>query len=167
VLIPINEEVRHFLYGVARSIAARRIVEFGTSYGVSTLYLAAALRDNGGGLVISSELEKSKVTKANQNIAAAGLADLVEIREGDARQTLQNFDEPIDLLFLDGWNELYEDILHLLLPHLRPRSVVVADDLDLFPAELVNYLSYVRDPSHGFISVQLPIDDGLEYSVKL
>jgi predicted O-methyltransferase YrrM len=167
VLIPIDEEVGKFLYGVVRSSSARRIVEFGTSYGISTIYLAAALRDNGSGLVIGSELESSKVSKATQNLTAAGLADLVEIRAGDALQTLRDLDEPIDLLFLDGWKELYLDVFHLVLPKLRSGAIVIADDVDIFPAELANYLDYVRNSAHGFVSTKLPIDDGMEYSVKL
>jgi predicted O-methyltransferase YrrM len=166
-LLPIAPDVGHFLYNLARSINAKRIVEFGTSFGVSTIYLAAALRDNGGGLAIGSELESSKVTKAVENLTQAELLPFVEIRAGDALQTLANLDGAIDLLFLDGWNDLYLDVLLLLLDKLRSRSVVLADDLKLFPEELAPYLDYVRNPANGFISVTLPIDDGIEYSVKL
>ncbi|MCQ4380070.1 class I SAM-dependent methyltransferase, partial [Clostridioides difficile] len=73
---------------LARSGGARSIVEFGTSFGISTLHLAAALRDNGGGRLVTSEFEPSKGVRARANLAAAGLADLVEIREGDALRTL-------------------------------------------------------------------------------
>jgi predicted O-methyltransferase YrrM len=166
-LLPIAPDVGYFLYNIARSINAKRIVEFGTSYGVSTIYLAAALRDNGGGLAIGSELEGSKVTKAVENLAQAELLPFVEIRAGDALQTLDNLDGEIDLLFLDGWNDLYLDVLLLLLDKLRSRSVILADDLKLFPEELAPYLDYVRDRANGFVSVTLPIDDGIEYSVKL
>jgi predicted O-methyltransferase YrrM len=72
----------------ARFARARNIVEFGTSCGISTLHLAAALRDNGGGRLIRSEFERSKVARARKNLAAGGLSDLVEVREGDALETL-------------------------------------------------------------------------------
>jgi len=167
VLLPISRDVGRLLYGIARSIFAKRIVEFGTSFGVSTIYFAAALHDNGGGLVISSELESSKVAKANLHLAEAGLAKYAEIRAGDALQTLRDTGGTIDLLFLDGWKEHTLDVLHLTLGNLRRGSVVLADDLLLFPDLLAPYLDYVRNPVNGFVSVAIPLDDGIEYSLKL
>lgn len=165
--LPILKSGGQFLYAVARSIAAAHIVEFGTSLGVSTIYFAAALRDGGGGLVIGSELESTKVAKANQHVAEAGLSEFVEIRAGDALQTLRDTGGTIDLLFLDGWKELYLDVLKLVLPHLLPGAVVLADDMNLFPDHVAAYLAFVRDPANGFVSVMLPLDDGIEYSVKV
>ena len=86
--LAVSRETGTLLYMLARAINARTIIEFGTSFGVSTLHLAAALRDNGGGKLITSEFEPTKIARARANIAAGGLADLVEIREGDALQTL-------------------------------------------------------------------------------
>ncbi|MUG94872.1 methyltransferase [Scytonema sp. UIC 10036] len=166
-LLPISTDVGKFIYGIARSISAKRIVEFGTSYGISTIYLAAALRDIGGGLVIGSELESNKVARATQNIAEAGLSQFVEIRAGDALQTLRHPGGVVDLLFLDGWKNLCLEVLHLVSGNLRSGSVILADDLSLFPEELASYLEYVRNPVNGFVSVTLPLGDGLEYSVKL
>lgn len=167
VLLPISREAGRFLYAAARSIAARRIVEFGTSFGVSTIYFAAALRDGGGGRVIGSELEPGKVAKAAEHIAEAGLAEFAEVRAGDAMETLRDAGGTIDLLFLDGWKDLYLDVLHLVSPHLREGSLVVADDVTIFPAELAGYLAHVRNPANGFVSVTLPLGDGFEYSVKI
>ena len=82
-------------------------------------------------------------------------------------QTLRNAGGLIDVLFLDGWKELYLDVLHLTAPSLRPGSVVLADDVSLFPDQLAPYLDYVRNPAHGFVSVLVPIGDGIEYSVRL
>src|SRR5208337_3284336 len=107
VLLPVSKDAGRFLYAVARSISAKRILEFGTSFGVSTIYFAAAVADNGGGLVIGSELEGSKVAKANQHLAEAGLSQSAEIRPGDALQTLRDVGGTIDLLFLDGWKLMY------------------------------------------------------------
>jgi predicted O-methyltransferase YrrM len=167
VLLPISRDVGRFLYGIARSISAKRIVEFGTSYGVSTLYFAAALCDNGGGVVIGSELEESKVAKANGHLAEAGLSQFAEIRAGDALQMLRETGGTIDLLFLDGWKELSLDVLRITLGSLHRGSVVLADDVLLFPDLLAPYLDHVRNPANGFISVAIPLGDGIEYSVKL
>jgi predicted O-methyltransferase YrrM len=167
VLLPVSRDAGRFLYAVARSIPAKRIVEFGTSFGISTIYFAAALRDNGGGLVIGSELESGKVAKAVRHLTEAGVSDHADIRAGDAMQTLRDTGGTIDVLFLDGWKELYLDVLHLTAAHLRRGSVVLADDVALFPDQLAPYVDYVRDPAHGFVSVLVPIGDGIEYSVKL
>jgi len=166
-LLPISRDTGRFLYGVARSIAAKRIVEFGSSFGVSTIYLAAALCDSGGGLVVGSELESGKVARAYEHLAEAGLAKYAEIRAGDALHTLRDPGGAIDLLFLDGWKELTLDVLLLVLPSIRPGAVVMADDLDLFPDLLAPYLNFVRNTANGFISAPISIGDGIEFSVRL
>lgn len=166
VLNSVDREAGRFLYAVARSISAKRIVEFGTSFGVSTIYFAAALKDNGGGLVIGSELEPTKVAKAEQHLAEAGLSQFAEIRPGDAMQTLRDVGS-VDLLFLDGFKLMYLDMLKLLRPSLRQGAVVLADDVTLFPDDVATYLDFLRDPANGFVTATLPLDDGIEYSVKL
>jgi len=82
--LPVSRETGVLLYMLARSTGARSIVEFGTSFGISALHLAAALRDNGGGRLITSECEPSKVMRARAHLVEGGLDDLVEVREGDA-----------------------------------------------------------------------------------
>jgi predicted O-methyltransferase YrrM len=119
--LPVSRETGVLLYQLARSTNARHIVEFGTSFGLSTLYMAAALRDNGGGRLISSEFEPSKIAKAREHLAEGGVSDLVEVREGDALKTLAvDLPESIDLLLLDGAKSLYNDVLALIEPRLRP-----------------------------------------------
>lgn len=137
------------LYMLARSSRARVIVEFGTSFGISTLHLAAALRDNGGGRLITTELEPSKVARAREHIQASGLADLVELRVGDALETLARDVPPhVDLVLLDGAKALYPDILSLVEGHLRPGALVVADNAEHAP----DYLARVRSPEAGYLS---------------
>jgi predicted O-methyltransferase YrrM len=165
LLLPLSRETGRFAYLVARSLGARRIVEFGTSFGVSTLYLAAAVRDNGGGLVLGSELEPSKVLRARENLEEAGLGKYAEIREGDARQTLADVGGPVDLVLLDGWKELYLPLFELLAPQLRDGGVVLADNMTGHSEAVAPYAARVR--SRGFQSVTLPLGDGTEYSVKL
>lgn len=160
--LAVSRDTAHLLYILARSIRARVIVEFGTSFGVSTVHLAAALRDNGGGRLVGSEFEPVKVDQARRNIAAAGLEDLVEIRAGDALETLAGpVPGPIDLLLLDGAKGLYPKILALLEPHLRPGSLIVADNADWSE----EYLALVRAPAGGYMSV--PFGADVELSIKL
>src|ERR1700744_176471 len=125
--LAVSRETATLLYMLARGAGAKTIVEFGTSFGISTLHLAAALRDNGGGRLITSEFEPSKVARARDHLTAGGLIDLVDIREGDALQTLSaDLPATIDLVLLDGAKGLYPDILDLVEKHLRPGALIVA-----------------------------------------
>lgn len=166
--IPVDPDQGKFLYMTARAIGARAIVEFGTSFAISTIYLAAAARENGGG-VIGSEMEEAKVSAARANIAEAGLAPFVDIREGDAMKTLATLEGPIDFLLLDGWKEIYLPMIKLLAPRMRAGAVVLADNIYTFRKTLRPYVAYVQDRANGFDSVTLPIGfgHGMEYSVRL
>ena len=161
--LPVSRATGALLYMLARSTGAHSIVEFGTSFGLSTLHLAAALRDNGaGGRLITCEFEPSKVVRARANLAAAGLDDLVEIREGDALRTLAaGLPGAIDLVLLDGAKALYPEILALLEPRLRPGALVVADNADDSP----EYLARVRSADSGYLST--PFGDDVEVSMRL
>jgi predicted O-methyltransferase YrrM len=160
--LAVSRETGALLYMLARSCGARTIVEFGTSFGISTLHLAAALRDNGGGRLITTEFEPSKVKRARANLTAGGLIDLVEIREGDALQTLSvDLPETIDLLLLDGAKALYPEILSLVESRLRPGAFIVADNADYSP----DYLARVRSPANGYLSV--PFAEDVELSMRL
>ncbi len=162
IYLAVSRETAVLLYMLARNARARSIVEFGTSFGISTLHLAAALKDNGGGRVIGSEFEPSKVVRARENIAAAGLSDFVEIREGDALETLaRDLPESIDLVLLDGAKPLYPRVLALLEPRLRAGALIVADNADMCP----EYLAEVRAPGGGYLSV--PFTEDVELSMRL
>jgi predicted O-methyltransferase YrrM len=160
--LPVSRETGVLLYMLARSSRAQTIVEFGTSFGLSTLHLAAALRDNGGGRLITSEFEPSKVARAKQHLTEGGLIDLVEIREGDALETLSgDLPETIDLVLLDGAKSLYPEILSLVESRLRPGALIVADNADYCP----DYLERVRSPVGCYMST--PFADDVELSMRI
>jgi len=162
VPLAVSRETGTLLYMLARSSKARTVVEFGTSFGISTLHLAAALRDNGGGHLITSEFEPSKAARARHNLTAGGLIDLVDIREGDALQTLStDLPDTIDLLLLDGAKALYPDILSLVESRLRPGALIVADNADHSP----DYLARVRAPVNGYMST--PFGEDVELSMRI
>lgn len=166
VFMPVSRDVGLLLYILTRNRSPDLIVEFGTSFGISTIHLAAAVRDNGQGRVVSTELHGEKIRRARQNLDDAGLLDLVEIREGDALQTLRTLDGEVGLVLLDGWKDLYLPVLKLLEPRLQPGAIVVADDTSLFPDALQSYLDYVRCPGNGYLSVTIPMGDGVEISQR-
>jgi predicted O-methyltransferase YrrM len=165
--IPVSPEGGRLLYTLIRASRPATVVEFGTSFGISTIFLAAAVRDNGTGRVVSTELNAAKVAGARANLAEAGLADVVTILAGDARETLADLPGPVGFVLLDGWKNLYLPILRQLEPLLAAGALVVADDTVSMAAQMTDYLAYVRDPAHGYLSVSFPESDGLEIPCRI
>jgi predicted O-methyltransferase YrrM len=158
-------EVGRLIYLLVRSRHPVLVVEFGTSFGLSAIHIAAALRDNGLGRLITTEQSASKATRAAQHLAQAGLLDLVEIRQGDAFQTLSAV-KGVDLLLLDGWKPLYLPLLKQLEPAFSPGCLVIGDDVTSMVSKLAPYLAYVRDAKNGYLSCEIPLDDGIELSIR-
>ena len=166
IYIPVSPEAGRLLYSLIRAARPSTVVEFGTSFGISTIHLAAAVRDNGAGRVVSTELNAVKAARATANIAEAGLANWVTILEGDALATLATIDTPVEFVLLDGWKYLYLPVLHLLEPRLPPGALVIADDAISLAAQMADYLGYVRDPAHGYLSVPFPDPGDLEITCR-
>lgn len=156
--LSVSPDFGRFLYMCVRACKPTCVVEFGSSMGVSTIYLAAALRDMGGGRVIGTDLEPGKVERARANVAAAGLAEFVEFRVGDARKTLEGgVGSNIDMVMLDGAFTLYLPVLKVLEPHLKPGALIVGENAF---EEAPGYIDYVRDPRNGYLSLPLPFETG-------
>ncbi|GAB2803455.1 class I SAM-dependent methyltransferase [Actinoallomurus bryophytorum] len=162
--LPISARGGELLYALVRACRPETVVEFGTSFGISTIYLAAAVTDNGTGRVFGTEMSTAKIAAAEANLGEAGLADVVTILAGDARDTLADVPGPIGLVLLDGWKDLCLPVLRSLEPRLAPGALVVADDITM--ATMAGYLDYVRDPAHGYVSVAFPVEDGMEVSCR-
>lgn len=170
--VALDPEKCDLCYMLCRSTKARRVVEFGTSFGVSTIYLAAAVRDTvrkdgGEGIVVGTEIEPTKAKVANANVADAGLDKFVDVRVGDARETLKTVGGPVDFLLLDSWIPLVRPVIDVVAPQLRPGAIVVCDNVQMYEREYADYTSFVRNPKNGFRSVLLSHEGGLEISVKL
>ena len=170
-LAAIDRAKGELAYSFCRALQAHRAVEVGTSFGVSTIYLAAAIRDNAAtsavpGQVIGSEIETEKVRAARANIERAGLTDFVEIREGDALEKLRDCGGPVDFLLLDTWIPLVRPAIELIAPQLRSGAIVLCDNVKQFEKEYRDFTDYVRHPANGFRSMLWPGQGGLEISVK-
>lgn len=164
--IPIVPAQGTFLYMQARALNAKNILEFGTSYGISTIYLAKAARDNDG-RVITTEYLPHKAEAARKNLEEAGLSGYVEIWEGDARDTLKNLDMEPDFVLLDGWPDLVFPVFKLIEPRLKKGAVIAIDDVEGFKPSMQDYLDYVRNPANGYISTTIKPDKGMEFTVKV
>jgi len=160
--LPVSAEAGTLLYALTRAIRPETVVEFGTSFGISTIYLGAAVTDNGAGHVITTELSGDKVAAARSNLRQAGVSHAVTVLPGDARETLADVAGPIGLVLLDGWKDLCLPVLRLLEPKLSPGALVAADDIT--HAGMASYLSYIRDPGNGYETVAFPVEDGVEIS---
>ena len=164
--IPVGEEFGRLLYLMARATSARTIVEFGTSFGLSTIYLASALRENGGGHLITCEMEAAKSQRAQTHLAEAGLSDLVEFRIGDALEVLnEGIPSPVDMLLLDGAKPLYFPVLKLIEPFLRLGALITSDNVNT-RMQVSEFTDYIRQPINGYVSVAVPLDDGIELSMR-
>lgn len=161
--LPVRPEVGRLLYQLVRAVRPGLVVEFGTSFGASTVCLAAALRDNGAGLVIGSELHPGKAVRAREHLTRAGVGEFARIRVGDALERLRELPGPVDLLLLDGWKELYLPVLRLLEPALREGALIVSDNLPMLPPE---FLGHVRGAGSGYLSQPLPLGEGIELTLR-
>jgi len=130
VYLSISKEQGQDLKRLIKKNNLKNIVEFGTSFGISTLFLAQGVLETGGH-VITTELIKSKAQKAVENFKKAKVNDLIEVRVGDAMETLKNHQEPVDLLLLDGWKDLYLPLFRLLEPNFHANTFIYVDNADM------------------------------------
>lgn len=171
-MVALERDKAEFCYAMCRALKAKRVVEAGTSFGVSTLFLAAALRDNiaadgGSGVVIGTEHEPEKAKAARANFARAGLDHLIDLREGDLDETLKRIDGEVDFMLVDIWIGAALNALRRVAPHLREGAIVVTDNTTQFRDQYRDYFAFLSDPKNGFRTMTLPFKGGLELSVKL
>ncbi|WUI04120.1 class I SAM-dependent methyltransferase [Spirillospora sp. NBC_00431] len=160
-LLPVAREVGRLLFQLALSKGPVQIVEYGTSFGMSTLFLAAAARETGG-RVIGTEMSEHKAAHAAKNLESAGLSDYADILVGDARTELKKIDGPVGLLLLDGWVPLYLPIFQQLEPHLVPGSLVVADTVAKHADRLDGFYEHVDAQGDRYARTRIPLDDGID-----
>jgi predicted O-methyltransferase YrrM len=168
-LVALDRDKAEFCYQLCRASHARRIVEIGTSHGVSTLYLAAAVHDNvhalgGDGVVIGTEYEPNKASAARAHFAQAGLSRFIDLREGDLRETLKEIGGPVDFLLVDIWIAMARPALAMVAPYLKPGAVVVCDNTEQYRREYADYFAFLD--ANGFRTMTLPFTGGLEMSVR-
>jgi predicted O-methyltransferase YrrM len=156
--LPVTPEAGRLLYALVRATRPSTVVEFGMSLGISAIHLASAVRDNGTGRVVTTELSAAKVATAKKTFAETGLDDLITVLKGDALTTLADIDTPVEFVLLDGWKELYLPVIKLLEPRLSAGALVIADNTSM--DGLRPYLDHVHDPGNGYVSVHFPVREG-------
>ncbi|WVQ94018.1 hypothetical protein IAU59_001096 [Kwoniella sp. CBS 9459] len=177
--IALDREKCWFVYSTILSMGARNVVEAGTSYGVSTIYLALAVSQvlkmhkessssgTGAGKVIATENEPSKAAQAREYWKEAGgeVESLIELREGDLRETLKRDLPTVDLLLLDIWSPLARPTLRIVQPSFRPGSVVITDNITGSASRYADLIEYLNDETNGFRNTNVPYNKGLSVSV--
>lgn len=171
--MPVDRPFGNLLYALIRAARPQTIVEFGTSFGISTIFLAAAVRDNGSsGRIVTTEFMGEKAEVARKNLTQAGLIELIDIRVGDAIQTLRDpLPGPAEFLFLDGEKSRYLDVVKLVEPRMSRGCLIASDNTDQQGAQ--SYLEHVRDPARGYVTSALLTaggpkqQSGHELSVRL
>jgi len=167
LLLPVGPEVGRFLHSLILAKRPARILELGTSYGYSTLFLADAAKQVGG-KVITMELADYKQAEARAQLTKAGLVDVVDFRLGDAVALIQEDPGPFDLVLLDIWKDLYLPCLDAFYPKLSDEAIVAADNM-VFPEmarpDVRKYRAAVR-ALPDMQTALLPIGSGIELSVK-
>jgi len=170
-LVALDRDKAEFCYQLCRALEATRVVEAGTSYGVSTLYLAAAVRDNAlaagsaAGVVIGTEYEPAKAASARATFAAAGLSPFIDLREGDLRQTLRDVGGPVDFMLVDIWIPMARPALELVAPRLRLGAAVICDNTAEYRDEYRDYFDFIASQSPRLRTTTLPFRGGLELTV--
>lgn len=165
LLICVGPDTGRLIEILARSLGAKSILELGTSYGYSTVWLAAAARATGGH-VVSLELAPHKVVYAREQLDRAGLGDRVEFVVGDALDILRERVGPWDFVLIDLWKDLYVPCFDLIRPRLSPGAILVADNMlypDAVRPQAEAYRAHVR-ASAGMDSVLVPVGSGIEIS---
>jgi predicted O-methyltransferase YrrM len=169
-LIALDRDKAEFCYQICRALGARRVVEAGTSFGISTIFLAAAVRDNlhgaRDGIVIGTEYEPEKAKTARDNFTEAGLSEFIDLREGDLRETLADVAGPIDLMLIDIWTPMARPALELVAPRLRDGAVVICDNTEQFRDAYRDYFEFVNNPANRLRTMTLPFEGGLEFTVR-
>ena len=167
-MVALDRDKAEFCYLLCRSLQATRVVEAGTSFGISTLYLAAAVRDNqvAHGVVIGTEYDPKKAEIARANFKEAGLSVFIDLREGDLRHTLKDLGGPVDFMLVDIW-EVAQPALELVSASLRPGAIVVCDNTAVDADEYRDYFEFVNDPSNRFRTMTVPFEGGFELTVRI
>lgn len=166
-LLPIGPEVGAFLHALIVARRPARILELGTSYGYSTLILADAARTVGA-RVVTMELADYKQAHAREQIAAAGLSDVVDFRLGDAVKMIGEDKGPWDFVLLDIWKELYQPCFEALYPKLSEEGVIASDNMihpEMVRPDVRQYRAAVKAKA-DLQTVLLPIGSGIELTVR-
>ncbi|MBB5418734.1 putative O-methyltransferase YrrM [Paraburkholderia sp. JPY171] len=159
-----SAETGRFLRNMVLSHKPARILELGSSCGVSTLYFAEALRILGSGSVVATELDAGKCAQLRAHVEMAGVDAYVDVREGDVFETVAGLDGTFDMVFIDVWADSYLNLFKQIERLLRPGSIVLADNMYTAEDAVRPYKHYLDDDPR-FSTTTLNFESGVEFTV--
>jgi predicted O-methyltransferase YrrM len=162
-LLAVGPDTGRLINILARSLEKPTILELGTSYGYSGIWLAEAARATGG-RVITMELQDYKAAYARDMAAKAGLAGHIEYRVGDAVKMIGEIEGGLDFVLVDLWKDLYVPCLEAFYPKLNPGAIIVADNMIYAGGEGTQQYAKAIRAKKGITSVLLPVGSGIEVS---
>jgi caffeoyl-CoA O-methyltransferase len=159
----IHRDSGRFLYMISRASRAKRILEIGTSQGVSTMWFGWAALENQG-KVITIEINPERAKAAQENFHRVGLSEVITVMVGDAKQIISTLTPPFDIILIDTTKADYCDYLRLVAPLLRVGGMVLADNAISHAGQLQEYFALLEKMK--FQSIVIPTGAGLEFSIK-
>lgn len=162
--LAVSPETGGFLRNLVLSQRPARILELGSSCGVSTLYFAEALRTLGSGVVVATERDALKCTRLRDHVRTAGLDAYVDVREGDVFEIVAELDGTFDMVFIDVWADVYLKVFKEIEHLLRPGSIVLADNMYTAEDAVRPYKHYLDDDPR-FSTTTLDFESGIEFTV--
>ena len=165
VMISIDPAQGRLLYNLILSLKPSVVFEYGLSHGISSIYMAQALKSNMQGKVFSAEISKTKIDTAKKNIEQMALCEYINILEGDVLQSIEKIEDKIEFVVMDGFPDINLQVINKLEGKLADNAIIITDDVSIFKKEMDDYLEYMLNGSI-FSSVYINISSGMVYSVK-
>jgi len=163
-MFTLHPDTSRLIHIMIQSAGCKRLVEIGGAYGYSAIWLAHAARITGG-CFTSLEINPKLIEIGRRNLEEAGLADMVESVQGDAKETLDTLETPLDFVLLDCWEPLYVELLNIIAPKLRPGGILVADNVLPGHPDSDQYIQALH--GHPLMeTVSVPIGRGIEVSTR-
>ncbi len=160
----ISRKSAEFLSILAKLSKAKNVLEIGTANGYSALWIANAIRENGG-KITTVEINAVVIEEAKKNFLEAGLHRAIEVKIGDAREVVKGLAGNFDFLFLDAVPSQYRSYLEAALPKLAPHALIVADNVISHQNQAASYLEFVERNTDLESSV-VPLGGGLGIALK-
>jgi predicted O-methyltransferase YrrM len=163
--LAVSEEDGRFLRVMIAARGARRVLEIGGASGYSAIWMGSAVKETGGRLV-TIEYDATRARELTDNVRRAGLADVVQVVEGDAFQQIPKLEGTFDFVFLDAWKKDYKRFFDLVYPRLDARGLFVAHNVVNKKSEMEDFLAAIHKHPSLWTTIVSPSSEGMSVSLK-
>ena len=163
--LAVSEEDGRFLRLMVASSGAKRALEIGGASGYSAIWIGMGLRDTGGKLV-TIEYDPVRAKELAENVRRAGLADIVQVLEGDAFAQIPKVQGNFDFVFLDAWKKDYKRFFDVVYPRLDKGGLFIAHNVVNKKSEMGDFLDAVQKHPTLWTTIVAPSGEGMSVSLK-